>query len=389
MNAYLILQDKTIYRGQALGATGTTVGEVVFNTSMTGYQEISTDPSYCGQLVTFTYPLQGNYGTNFEDVEAPHPFLHGVIINELEQNPSNFREQQSLDDYLKEQNVIGIAKLDTRALTLKIREHGVLPGAIVSNEQELSPEQLRKIYQQIDAFTDHHVIPQVSCSEITVYQPNDSDPFPQKTQVTSKPDQRFKLVAFDFGMKANIPRQLHDTGFDITIVPFDTPVEKIRELHPDAIFLSNGPGDPKSIPQSIASIAELTKDYPLMGICLGQQILALALGADTYKLKFGHRGANHPVKNLATNKVFMTSQNHGYSVDPESLAGTGLTVSQINLNDGTLEGLKHETLPIFSVQYHPEASPGPLDSRHLFQEFYQLVKNNHQFHPESKLNWSE
>lgn len=373
-SAFLLLQDGTIFWGYGLGYQGVSVGEVVFNTSMTGYQEITTDPSYAGQIVTFTYPLLGNYGINEFDFESSEPKLRGIVVASNEDKPSNFRSQSSLDDYLKKHKIIGITGIDTRKLTRKIRQYGVLPGAIVSASS--FTESLKKdVLKKINGFNDQNVIAEVSCSKSYKYsRDNKTWPFPKKPSHSIEKKQRFKLVVMDFGIKKHILRLLDYHGFDITVAPYDASIEEIKAFKPQAIFLSNGPGDPKSIPKSINTIKELCHNYPTMGICLGQQLIALALGGDTYKLPFGHRGANHPVQDLRSRRVTITSQNHGYCVDPKSLEKTGLEISHINLNDKTPEGLSHKNLPIFCVQYHPEASPGPLDNGYLFEDFYEMVK---------------
>ncbi|HNT30188.1 MAG TPA: glutamine-hydrolyzing carbamoyl-phosphate synthase small subunit [bacterium] len=360
-HAYLLLKDDSLYEGEAIGALGISVGEVVFNTSMTGYQEILTDPSYTGQIINFTYPLLGNYGTNREDLESKKPYLRGLILKERELLPSNFRSISSLDNFLARHGVIGISNLDTRMLTRKIRNFGVLPGAIISGKT-LTPTLRSRVLTQIHAFSDADVIREASCEAAYTY---------RSTNSNSKSPKR--IVCYDFGIKTNILRCLARYDYDIRVVPHNATYEDVVALKPDGIFLSNGPGDARSIPQTIAAIRELARYYPTFGICLGQQLLALAFGGDIYKLKFGHRGANHPVKDLTTGTIQITSQNHGYNVDRDSLLGTGFQVTHVNLNDGTVEGLQHETLPIFSVQYHPEASPGPQDSMYLFDRFHKML----------------
>ncbi len=442
--AVLVLKDGTRFEGRAIGKRGISVGEVVFNTSMTGYQEILTDPSYAGQIITFTYPLIGNYDTNYEDLESRGVFCRGAIVKELEDEGNSWRGKHNLEDFLMRNNVIGIAGIDTRKLTRHIRNFGVLNGAIVSG-QELTDIVVADVKARIDAFTDREMIREVSCKAVYHYDaPTEpwvtfehwtrdkarrdaggdgelkgffmpkargkgDDPaviakesataaslqhemraergstiatsshrngIPCNDSVDKAQNHRkiFHLVAMDFGIKTNILRMLYNEGFDITVVPQDTSFETIVALQPDGIFLSNGPGDPKSIPDAIKVIGELIHYFPTMGICLGHQLLALATGGDTYKLKFGHRGGNHPVKDLKTGRVYITSQNHGYAVNQDSLVGTGLRVTLVNLNDQTVEGMDHENLPVFSVQYHPEASPGPQDNHYLFGKFRKLIE---------------
>lgn len=395
-HATLLLKDGRQFHGQAIGATGISVGEVVFNTSMTGYQEILTDPSYNGQIVTFTYPLLGNYGTNEIDLESRRPFLRGVVINQCEIDPSNFRSVHGLDEYLREHQIIGIFGVDTRAITKHIRQYGVIPGAIISGE-ELTDSLLQTVSEQISAFTDKDAIAEVSCKNGYIFE-SKVESEKSKVAAGSHPEQsegsrrdhttldssvatlaqndgaRPRIAALDFGMKINILRKLSGYGFEVKVFPYNVSPDEVIAYGPSGLFLSNGPGDPKSIPDSIETIRQLVQYYPTMGICLGHQLLALALGGDTYKLKFGHRGANHPVKHLPTGRITITTQNHGYAVDDQSLAGTGLEVTHINLNDQTVEGMRHTSRPIFCVQYHPEASAGPEDSFYLFEEFRGMMR---------------
>lgn len=354
MLARLVLEDGTVFVGKAFGATGEQHGEVVFNTSMTGYQEILTDASYCGEIVVMTYPLIGNYGINLEDFEREHSFVRGFVVKENCEHPSNWRARVTIEKFLQEQGIVGISGIDTRALTRRLRSSGTLRGIITTSEEP--NEVLVAKAQQAPTLSGEQVVPAVTTKE--VYQVPGPGP---------------KVVVMDFGAKHNIVRCLSALGCDLTVVPATATAEEILALNPEGIMLSNGPGDPKNVPYAIATVRELIGKKPIFGICLGHQILGLAFGGETYKLKFGHRGANHPVKDLLTNRVHITSQNHGYAIDEKSLQGLGLRVSHRNLNDETVEGIIHESLPVFSVQYHPEASPGPNDSRYLFDKFLDLI----------------
>jgi len=353
MKRQLILEDGTVFVGKGFGSEKELIGEVVFNTGMTGYQEILSDPSYCSQIVTLTYPLIGNYGINRDDFESIEPTINGLIVKEFCEIPSNFRSQFPLDKYLKDKDIPGLAGIDTRKLTRKIREHGILKGRICS----------------MDVIVEE-VVADLKKAEWTR---------DQVKQVSTKrsypsPGRGFKVVLVDYGMKHGILRELTLRNCDVIVVPYDTTAEKIFNLNPDGIMLSNGPGDPKEITEGIEMINGVLGKIPLFGICLGHQLVALACGADTERLKFGHRGSNHPVKNLETNRVEITSQNHGYTVCMDSLEGTDLSVTHIALNDGTVEGLKHDKYPAFTVQYHPEASPGPEDANYLFDRFIDLME---------------
>ena len=353
MKKKLILEDGTIFIGEAFGSETSSTGEVVFNTGMTGYQEILSDPSYCGQIVTLTYPLIGNYGINRDDFESITPAINGFIVKEVTDFPSNWRSENSVDDYLKMKNISGIAGIDTRKLTRIIRKHGTLKGALChmsENDQEVL-ERLRAIEIR------HDQVKQVST----------------KTAYPS-PDRGRRIVVVDFGMKHGILRELNQRGCDVIVVPYNTTATEILQLSPDGIMLTNGPGDPKDVPEAIEMIKDVLGKVPLFGICLGHQLFALACGADTVRLKFGHRGSNHPVKDLTTGKVALTSQNHGFSVDDESIKNTRLEVTHIALNDGTIEGLKHKDFSAFTVQYHPEASPGPEDANYLFDQFLEMIE---------------
>ncbi|GAB2702623.1 glutamine-hydrolyzing carbamoyl-phosphate synthase small subunit [Paenibacillus thermoaerophilus] len=353
MQAILLLEDGTVFTGRAFGAQTDSVGEVVFNTGITGYQEVLSDPSYCGQIVTMTYPLIGNYGITRDDFESVRPYIHGFVVREQETVPSNWRAQYSLDELLKEYGIPGIYGIDTRMLTRKIRHHGVMKGVLSTSGK--SVEELRQLLDSTPLMTDQ--VSRVSTRS-----------------VFSAPGDKHRVVLMDFGAKSGILRDLTKRGCDVVVVPHDTTADQIRRLAPDGILLSNGPGDPKDVPHAVQTVRELLGEYPLFGICLGHQLFALACGADTTKLKFGHRGGNHPVKDLRTNRCFITSQNHGYTVLEESIAATELEVTHINNNDRTIEGLRHKKYPAFSVQYHPEASPGPFDSSYLFDEFMELIE---------------
>ncbi|MCA1053447.1 carbamoyl phosphate synthase small subunit [Rossellomorea aquimaris] len=353
MKRQLILDDGTIFIGKGFGADKETIGEVVFNTSMTGYQEILSDPSYCGQMVTLTYPLIGNYGINRDDFESITPAIKAFIVREEADFPSNWRNESTLDELLKVKGIPGISGIDTRKLTRIIRQHGTMKGIICDAAADVN-ETLGKL-RGTSLATDQ--VEQVST----------------KTPYAS-PGRGFRVVLMDFGMKHGILRELNKRDCDVVVVPYHTSAEEIRRLQPDGIMLSNGPGDPKDVPEAIQTIRELVGEIPLFGICLGHQLFALACGGDSFKMKFGHRGGNHPVKDLRSGKVALTSQNHGYAVDEKSLADTRLEVTHIAINDGTVEGLKHLDYPAFTVQYHPEASPGPEDSNYLFDDFLTLME---------------
>ena len=358
----LVLENGTVFSGVSFGAEGETIGEVCFNTGMTGYQEILTDPSYCGQLITMTYPHIGNYGVNPEDVESNKVQAAGFIVREENVVPSNFRSTQSLGDYLREQKIVGIQEIDTRMLTRIIRDEGAMNGII--NSVDLDEYSLLKKVKAAPSMTGMDLAKVVTT-------PNSYDWRMEKGE-RRKEVARFKIVAIDFGIKHNILRLLESHGCEVTVFPATATATEILKINPDGIFLSNGPGDPAAVTYGIETVKSLLGKKPIFGICLGHQILALALGADTYKLKFGHRGCNHPVKNLETGKVEITSQNHGFAVDPETIP-KNVVITHNSLNDQTVEGLKCTDVPAFSVQYHPESSPGPHDSRYLFEEFIKLM----------------
>ena len=360
MDAILALEDGTIFRGKAFGVKGERFGEVVFNTSMTGYQEILTDPSYKGQLVTLTYPLIGNYGINYEDVESFKIHLDGLIIKELCRTPSNFRSRCSLDDYLIEYKIVGIEGIDTRALTKHIRLSGAKKG-IVSTE----------CLDEKEAVNKAKASPGLVGRDLVTYVTTKKT-YEWVDEKISNYD--FHIVAIDCGIKYNILRKLNENSCRVTVVPASTSSQDILNLKPDGIFLSNGPGDPEGVPYVVETVRELIGQKPLFGICLGHQILGLALGGKTYKLKFGHHGANHPVKNIQTGEIEITSQNHGFNVEESSLNTDDIEITHMNLNDHTVEGFKHKKYPLFSVQYHPEASPGPHDADYLFGCFIEMIK---------------
>lgn len=370
--ALLVLADGTAYRGWSFGARGTVVGEVVFNTGMTGYQEVLTDPSYCGQIVTFTYPELGNTGVNLEDEESAGPQIRGAIARNVCSRPSNWRCSQSLQDYLKQHNIPGIYGIDTRALTRKIRTVGAINGGISTSI--LDPAELLEQVQDAPSMAGLNLVREVTTRE--VYEWNEPTDSIWEFSPTAKPEsgEQWTVVAIDFGVKRNILRRLASYGCRVIVVPADTPAEEILKHNPDGIFLSNGPGDPSAVTEGIATTkALLEAEKPIFGICMGHQILGRSLGADTFKLKFGHRGLNQPAG--LTQRVEITSQNHGFAIDPDSLTHE-VEITHLNLNDRTVAGLKHKSLPLFSVQYHPEASPGPHDADYLFDRFVQAMREN-------------
>lgn len=370
--ATLVIEDGTIFEGHGFGAEGEAYGEVVFNTSTTGYQEILTDPSYNGQIVTMTYPEIGNYGVNPEDVESRRPFLKGFVVKEYWREPSNWRSRENLGSYLSKYGIVGIEGIDTRALTRLIRSKGAQKAVISTTDPD--PESLLKKVRASRGIVGVDLVTEVSCDEPYEWDEGTGEWRPSNEEVSTH-EKNFKVVAFDYGLKRNILRKLTDHGCEVAVVPSRTPPHDILSMNPDGIFLSNGPGDPAAVAYAVESVKALIGKKPIFGICLGHQILGLALGGQTYKLKFGHRGANQPVKDLKTGKVEITSQNHGFAVDADSL-GKDIEVTHINLNDNTVEGLRHKKHPAFSVQYHPEASPGPHDSSYLFREFLDLMREN-------------
>jgi carbamoyl-phosphate synthase small subunit len=377
VNAILALEDGTWYRGVAAGAHGETSGEVVFNTSMTGYQEVLTDPSYAGQIVTMTAPQIGNYGVAAGDEESQAPRVAGFVMRDASPLASNWRADGTLRDYLTRHNIVAIADIDTRALTRVLRSAGVMRGVIATGQ--VDPEQLVEKAQAIPKIEGADLVRGVTCDHAYNWREvapaeGDADHAEFGIAPARKAARRLRVAAYDFGVKWNILRRLDAYGCDVRVFPASAPANDLLASEPDGIFLSNGPGDPAALRYAIDNVKELVNaDRPMFGICLGHQILGLAVGGDTFKLKFGHRGANHPVKELSSGKVAITSQNHGFAVDPGSLP-SDVRVTHLNLYDGTVEGFCHTSKPIFSVQYHPEASPGPHDADYLFQQFLESME---------------
>ncbi len=369
MKAVLALADGRVFYGKAFGACGEVTGEVVFNTSMTGYQEILTDPSYCGEIVTMTYPLIGNYGVNREDVESGKPHLSGFVVKEYCDFPSNWRSDMPLNDYLVENGIVGIQGIDTRALVRHIRDKGAQNGIISS--VDLDPESLIAKARKAPSLVGQDLVKQVTCKSNYKWEEGIWTLGSGYSQAEG--EGQFNVVAYDFGIKRNILRHLTEAGCRVTVVPADTPAEDVLAMNPDGIFLSNGPGDPEPIAYAQENIRQLLGKKPIFGICLGHQLLALALGGKTFKLKFGHRGGNQPVMRHESGQVEITSQNHGFAVEAGSIDDEAVQ-THVNLNDNTIEGLEHKRLPAFSVQYHPEASPGPHDARYLFERFTALME---------------
>ena len=358
MKALIALEDGTIFPGRAFAGGGETTGELVFNTSMTGYQEILTDPSYAGQIVTLTYPLVGNYGVNSTDNESYRPHAAGLVIGECSRIPSNWRSEQTLPDYLRVNRILGLHHVDCRAITLHIRNQGAM--RCVMSTEDLNPDSL-----VAKANASRGLVGRDLASEVSIKAFRDWDP---------PAESRYRIAAIDCGVKYNQLNILRDLACTVRLFPITTPPEDILAFEPDGLFISNGPGDPDAVPQAVKTIrALIDTELPTFGICFGHQLLALALGGKTYKLKFGHRGGNQPVMNLATDRVEITSQNHGFCVDKDSFTEGQVDVTHVNLNDGTCEGLAHMELPVFSVQYHPEANPGPHDSEYLFTDFLKLI----------------
>jgi carbamoyl-phosphate synthase small subunit len=368
MNAVLLLEDGMVFKGRSFGAKGTKCGEVMFNTAMTGYQEILTDPSYHEQIITMTYPLIGNYGTNSLDVESRRIFAAGFVVKEYCEIPSNWRNKYSLSDYLKRYDIVGLEGIDTRKLVKHIRESGALRG-IISSER-LSLKALKEKLDKYPGLVDRDIVKNVAVKKPYKWDKGVVDVI--KDEEVKLPT-KYKVVAMDYGIKQNILRLLRSHGCEVIVMPGQSTAKEILGQRPDGVFLSNGPGDPDPISYAIDAIRDILGKVPIFGICLGHQLLGLAVGGKRFKLKFGHHGANHPVKNLRTGAIEITSQNHGFCVDIDSLKDKDVEITHINLNDNTLEGFRCKNVPAFCVQYHPEASPGPHDSRYLFDEFTQLM----------------
>ena len=375
MNAILALEDGTWFQGVSAGAQGHTEGEVVFNTSMTGYQEVLTDPSYAGQIVTMTAPQIGNYGVAGTDEESAHPQVAGFVMRDPSPVSSNWRAQGTLRDYLTRYNIVAIGDIDTRALTKKLRSAGVMRGIIATGT--VDPASLVEKARQITHMEGSDLVKDVTCKEAYDFETSLADAVTEASYGVPplrRAKRPLRVAAYDYGIKFNILRRLAAHGCKVRVFPAKTPAAELLAWKPDGIFLSNGPGDPAAVTYAIDNIKEIAKsDVPTFGICLGHQLMGLALGAKTYKLKFGHRGGNHPVKQLDSGAIEITSQNHGFAVDPDSLP-SNVKVTHLNLYDGTVEGLRHTDKPIFSVQYHPEASPGPHDADYLFEEFLQEME---------------
>jgi carbamoyl-phosphate synthase small subunit len=373
MIAKLALENGKVFTGVNFGAEGEVAGEVCFNTSLTGYQEIITDPSYAGQLITMTSPHIGNYGVNEDDMEAARPHARGFIVREYFDDHSNFRAESSLGDFLKKYGIVALQGIDTRMLTKMLRSEGALRGVLSTTD--LDDASLVAKAQGLPGMTGQDLASTVTCGQTYKWNAVDKTPFalPAVLSPELKAGAPYNVVVFDFGVKYNILRRLASYGCALTVVPASTSAEEVLAMNPDGIFLSNGPGDPDAVKYAVGNLKKLIGKKPIFGICLGHQLLALALGGKTYKLKFGHRGGNHPVKNLATGAIEVTAQNHGFAVDWKSMDESKLTLTHVNLNDATVEGFEHKELPLFCVQYHPEASPGPHDSDYLFKRFITMM----------------
>ena len=373
MQAILALEDGRIFRGHGYGAPGECLGEVVFNTSLTGYQEIATDPSYTGQIVVLTNPQIGNYGTNQADNESARPYIEGLIVREFSPISSNWRSEQVTDEYMERYRVPVLAEIDTRALVRHLRTHGVMRGVI--STQETDPEKLVQKARSIRKMDGTDLARVVSTKSIYTFDKDTALNQSGDTLLTPIQDKPIlHVVAYDFGIKHNILRMLVREGMRVTVVPAETKAEDVLAMKPDGVFLSNGPGDPEPVDYAVKAIRQIMGRVPIFGICLGHQLTGIALGGKTYKLRFGHHGGNHPVKNILTGKVEITAHNHNFAVDPDSINPSEVELTHVDLNDNTLEGLRHKTMPLFSVQYHPEAAPGPHDSNYLFRDFRKLIE---------------
>lgn len=367
MKGYLVFEDGMMFAGKSFGAPGEALGEVVFNTSMTGYQEVLTDPSYKSQIVTMTYPLIGNYGVNEEDIESSGIYVEGFVVKEACKYPSNYASTKALGEYLIENNVIAVENIDTRALTRHIRLAGAMKAVIYAGDSEPDVDVLVRKAKEWEGLVDIDIVKYVTCREKYLFKGTPGR--------ESSSEDRYNVVTMDFGIKYNILRVLQTLDCKVTVVPATATAEEILAEKPDGVFLSNGPGDPAAVTYAIDTIEDIIGEVPIFGICLGHQLLTLAFGGKTYKLKFGHHGANHPVRNLKTGEIGITSQNHGFCADIDSLKNCGVEMTHINLNDNTCEGIADFSHKVFSVQYHPEASPGPHDSGYLFQQFIDMMKN--------------
>src|ERR1051325_560327 len=376
MRAKLVLENGILFEGESFGFEGEAGGEMVFNTSLSGYQEILTDPSYCGQIVTMTSPMIGNYGVNTEDMESGAPQVRGLVVKEYSEHFSNYRAAESLASWLRKHSVVAIQGIDTRMLTRIIREEGAM-RAVISTSDCDAPTLIDRA-RSLPPMNGLDLASKVSTKSVYRWEePHPpSFPLPPGFEFEAGAGQQFHVVVYDYGVKRNILRRLAVYGSRVTVVPSHYSAEEVLALNPDGVFLSNGPGDPAAVGYAVENLKRLIEKTPIFGICLGHQLLAIALGGKTFKMKFGHRGANHPVKNLLTNKIEITSQDHGFAVDPGSLDKTSVEITHTNLNDGTNEGFRHRKLPIFSVQYHPEASPGPHDSDYLFYRFFEAMKES-------------